>query len=75
VQSEDYLTCDSALNVCGVWSVNQVLDEHFTRPEEEPEEEVSEHKATFLDALKGLEAARNYVHQFHTKNHIIVMSS
>jgi hypothetical protein len=31
-----------------------VLDQHLTRPEEEPEEEeqVAEHKATFLDALK-----------------------
>jgi hypothetical protein len=28
VQSEDFQTCESALNVCGVWSVNQVLDRH-----------------------------------------------
>jgi hypothetical protein len=33
-----------------------VLEQHLTRPEEE--EEVAEHKATFLDALKELEAAR-----------------
>jgi hypothetical protein len=54
-----------------------MLDEHFTRPEEEPEEEeeVAEHKATFLDSLKGLEAARNNIHQFYTKNNIIVMCS
>jgi hypothetical protein len=36
-------------------SANEVLDQHLTRPEEEPEEEVAEHKATFLYALKGLE--------------------
>jgi hypothetical protein len=31
-----------------------MLDQHLTRPEEEPEEEdeVAGHKATFLDALK-----------------------
>jgi hypothetical protein len=33
-----------------------VLDQHLTRPEEE--EEVVEHKATFLDLLKVMEAAR-----------------
>jgi hypothetical protein len=31
-----------------------VLDQHLTKPEEK--EEVVEHKATFLDALKGPEA-------------------
>jgi hypothetical protein len=40
-----------------------------------PEEEVAEHKATFLDALKGLEAARKYMWQFDTKNNIIAMCS
>jgi hypothetical protein len=39
MQSEDYPTCDSALEVCGVWSVNHVLDQYLTRPEEKPEEE------------------------------------
>jgi hypothetical protein len=45
------------------------------RPKEEPEEEeeVAEHKTTFLDLLKVLEAARKYIHQFDTKNSIIVM--
>jgi hypothetical protein len=57
VQCEDYTTCDSALEVCGIQSVDPVLDQHLTRPEEE----VAEHKATFLDALKGLEAARKYM--------------
>jgi hypothetical protein len=59
VQSEDYPTCNSTLKVCGVWSVDQVLDLHLIRPEEEPEEEkeVAEHKAVFLEALKGLEEA------------------
>jgi hypothetical protein len=37
------------------------------------EEEVAEHKATFLDAVKGLKAARKYIHQFDTKNNITVM--
>jgi hypothetical protein len=53
VQSEDYPTRDSALEVCGVLSVDKVLDQHFTWPEQpEEEEQVSEHKATFFDALK-----------------------
>jgi hypothetical protein len=34
------------------------------------EEVVVKHKATFLAALKGLEAARKYIHQFDTKNNI-----
>jgi hypothetical protein len=44
------------LEVCEVQNVDQVLDQHLTRPEEEQEEEeeVTEHKATFLDVLKGL---------------------
>jgi hypothetical protein len=29
VQSEDYPTCDIALEVCGVQSVNQVLDQYL----------------------------------------------
>jgi hypothetical protein len=41
--------------VSGIKSVGQLLDQHLIRPEEE--EEVAEHKATFLDALKGLEVA------------------
>jgi hypothetical protein len=46
-----------------------VLDQHLTRPEEEPEEEeVVEHKTTFLDTLKGLEAARKYLRQFDMNN-------
>jgi hypothetical protein len=39
-----------------------VLDQHLTRSEEE--EEVAEYKAAFLDALKGLEAARKCMYQF-----------
>jgi hypothetical protein len=37
-------------------SVDQVLDQNLTSPEEDPEEveEVTEHKTTFLDALKAL---------------------
>jgi hypothetical protein len=46
--------------VCGVSSVSQVLEQHFTRPGEEPGggKEVAEHKAMYFDALKGLEAAK-----------------
>jgi hypothetical protein len=54
VQFEDH-TCDSGLDVCGIQTVDQVSDQHLTRPEEE--DEVSEHIATYLDALKGLEGA------------------
>jgi hypothetical protein len=46
-----------------------VSDQHFTRPEEE---EVAQHKAAFLDALKELEAARKYVPQFDTDNNIVM---
>jgi hypothetical protein len=75
VHSEDCPKCDCALKACGVWNVNQVLDQHSARPEEEPEkeEEVTEHKATFLDALKGLEAAKKHIYQFDTENTIILM--
>jgi hypothetical protein len=75
VQSEDYPTCNSALEVCGVQSVNHALAQHLTKSEEGPEEEekVAEYKATFLDALIGLEATRKYICQVHTKNNIIVM--
>jgi hypothetical protein len=34
MQSEDYPTC--APEVCGVQSIDQVLDQHLTRLEEEP---------------------------------------
>jgi hypothetical protein len=74
VQSKDYPSSDSTFEVCGVQSVDQVLDQHLTRPEEPKEEkEVAEHKATFFDALKGLEAARKYTCQFDTENNITVM--
>jgi hypothetical protein len=75
VQSEDYPTCDSVLEVYRVQIFDQVLDQHLTRPKEQPEEEeeVAEHKATFLDAPKGLEAARKYINQFDTENSITVM--
>jgi hypothetical protein len=65
VQCEDCPTCDNALEVC----VYDMLDQHLTRPEEE---EVAEHKPTFLDPLKGLEAARKYVCQLDTENNNIV---
>jgi hypothetical protein len=36
------------------------------------EEKVAEHKATFFNALKALEATRKYMCQFDTENNIIV---
>jgi hypothetical protein len=52
-----------------------MLDQHLTRSDEDPEEEeeVAEHEATFLDAVKELEAARKYMCQFGTENSVIVM--
>lgn len=38
VKSEGYMTCDSALKVSGVHSINQVSDQQLTSPEE-PERE------------------------------------
>jgi hypothetical protein len=75
VQSEGYSSRDCSLKGCGVFSVNHVVDQHLTRPEKESEaeEDVAEHKATSLDALKGLEAARKYICQFVTKKIITVM--
>jgi hypothetical protein len=51
--------------------VRSTFDKARNVPEEE--EEVAEHKATFLDALKGLEAARKYICQFDTEKYNIVM--
>lgn len=47
-------TCDTALEICAVSSVDHMLDQQLTRPEElEEEEQISEDKATFLDTLKN----------------------
>jgi hypothetical protein len=35
VQLEDYMTVNSAPEVCGTQSVDQVLDKHSTKPQEE----------------------------------------
>jgi hypothetical protein len=70
VQCEGNPMSASALEVCGVQSVDQVLDQQLTRLEGE---KVAEHKATFLDALKGLEVARQYLCQFDTKKNIVVI--
>jgi hypothetical protein len=71
MQFEDYTTCDIALEICGIQSVDQVLDQRLTGPEEE--EKVAEHKVLFLDALIGLEATRKHMCQFDTEDNIIVM--
>jgi hypothetical protein len=34
VQYEKYAACDSALEVCGIQSITQKLDQHLTMPEE-----------------------------------------
>jgi hypothetical protein len=37
---------------CGIRNINQILEQHLTKPGEEPEEEkFVEHKAAFLDSL------------------------
>jgi hypothetical protein len=35
LEFEDYMTCDSALKVCGVYIVDHVCNQRFTRPGEE----------------------------------------
>jgi hypothetical protein len=47
-------------------SVHKLLDQHLITPQEEG----AEHRATFLDALKGLEAATKCMCQFNTENTI-----
>jgi hypothetical protein len=43
----------------------------LTKPEEEEEEEeeFAKHKATFLDALKGLEAVRKYMSTWYQEQY------
>jgi hypothetical protein len=65
--------CDCALEVSGIQSLNQMLGQHLTRPL--VEEEVAEHKATFLVALKGLNTTRKYMCEFGTEKNIIVICS
>jgi ABC-type transport system involved in cytochrome bd biosynthesis fused ATPase/permease subunit len=72
VQFEDNTTCGSAFKIYEIQSISQVIDQQLTRPEEE---EVSELKRTFLDALKGLEAVRKYTCQFDSENSINVTCS
>jgi len=55
------MTCDSAPEVCGVYSVGQVFNQQFTQPGEELEEEAAEGKVTFVDALTSLSGQRVYV--------------
>jgi hypothetical protein len=70
VQFEKYKTCgDSTFVLSELQSIDQVLEQHLTRSEEE--EEVAEHKAIFLDALKRLETSRKYMCQFDSKNNIV----
>jgi Tfp pilus assembly pilus retraction ATPase PilT len=45
-----------------------VLDQHLLRPKEE-----AEHKATFSDAVRGLEAVRKYIRRSDTKNNTTVI--
>jgi hypothetical protein len=56
VQFQDYRTSDSAVEICGVKSGHQMLDQQLARPEE-----VAEDRGTILDALEALERARQYM--------------
>jgi hypothetical protein len=63
-QFKDYMTRDSAVEVCRPKSIEQALgpavaDQYERRIEEEEEDEVA-----FLDALTALEVARHYMFQF-----------
>jgi hypothetical protein len=59
-QCEDYTIYDSALEVCGIPSANHMSDQHLTIPEDEKKSrKLQGHKATFLDAMKELTAARS----------------
>jgi hypothetical protein len=73
VQVEGYITCDNVLKVCGIQTVNHMLDHNLTRPEEKRKEKVSEHKATFLDALKGLEAAKKHTCHFYAEQYYCIV--
>jgi hypothetical protein len=48
---EDCTTCGSAQKVCGIQSVNWVLDQDLPWPEEQ--QEVAGHRTTFMDVLKA----------------------
>jgi hypothetical protein len=75
VQFEDYTTCDSALKRCAVHIIDQVLDQQLIRPEEleQAELEVAEDEVTFLNTLKGLQAARKNKCQFAVEDNITVI--
>jgi hypothetical protein len=60
LQSEDSTSCDSVLEVCGNQTVDHGLEQHLTTTGG-GRGEATEHKATFYDALQGLEAARKYM--------------
>jgi hypothetical protein len=71
VRFEDCRTRDNVLEVCRDHGVGVVSDKQLNRPEEE--EEVAEGRVTFLDELKGLEMARNYMCHFDVEGSIIIM--
>lgn len=75
VGCEDYMTRDSAHDVCGVHIVTLVFNQRLTRSEESlQKKELIEDKAELLDARKGLEAASKYTYQF-IKDITLVMCS
>jgi hypothetical protein len=77
VQFEDYTTCDNAFEVAAVHIINQVLDQPLIRSEEELEEAeqelAAEDEVTFLDTLKGLEAARKNTCQLAIEDNTTVI--
>jgi len=49
-----------------------VLNQQWTRSEEEQEKEVPECKDTLWDTLKGLEAARKFMYKFYVEDNLVV---
>jgi hypothetical protein len=61
--AEYTVSCSAVWGLHNMWQCSWSLESLQYQPEEEPEkeEDVAEHKAAFLDALKRLKAARKYM--------------
>lgn len=46
-----------------------MLDQYLIRPEEK---DIADHRVVFLDAMKGLEVAKKYIHESDIKHNITV---
>jgi hypothetical protein len=56
IEFYEYVSCDAIASVCEIQSVNQVMQDHFNcedegKEEEEVEEELTENKVSFFNAL------------------------